>query len=111
MIRKWMCVAILVGTGILTPAASADQSYKVTLGSPAKVKDADLRAGQYKITIDGPKVTFTEVNSGKMFELAAKVESVDKKFDTTEIHTRKGEGGAQISEIRIGGSKTRIVFE
>ena len=58
-----------------------------------------------------PKIALTELKTGKLIELEAKVESVEKKFPTTEIHSKKVDGVSQISEIRIGGSKTRITFE
>jgi len=44
-------------------------------------------------------------------ELDAKVESGDRKFDSTEIRSAQVDGASQIREIRIGGTKTRIAFD
>jgi hypothetical protein len=108
---KITCVAILLAFGFLAATASADENYRVTLSSVSKIGNAEFQAGDYKLAGGGSKVVFTELKTGKSVEMAAKVEVVEKKFGTTEIHSRKVDGASQISEIRIGGSKTRVVFD
>jgi hypothetical protein len=110
MKTKMTCIAILLAFGFLTAAASADESYRFTLNKESKIGNAELHPGDYKLVVGGPKVVLTEIKTGKSVELEAKVENVDKKFDTTEIHSKQVDGVSQISEIRIGGSKTRIAF-
>jgi len=111
MKTKMTCIAILLAFGFLTTAASADESYRFALGTVSKIGNAELRPGDYKLVVGGPKVVITEIKTGNSIELQAKVESVDKKFDTTEIHSKQVDGVSQISEIRFGGSKTRIAFD
>lgn len=111
MIGKLTCIAVLLTIGVLTPAASADESYKVTLNKSANIGTTEFRAGEYRIVVNGPKVVFTDVRSGKEVELGAKIENVEKKFGTTEVHTKQVDGVSHISEIRFGGSKTKMVFD
>lgn len=111
MKMKVTCIAILLLAGFLTTAASAEETYRITVPSTSKIGVAEFPAGEYKITVGSPKIALTELKTGKLIELEAKVESVEKKFPTTEIHSKKVDGVSQISEIRIGGSKTRITFE
>jgi hypothetical protein len=44
-------------------------------------------------------------------ELTAKVGETVEKTEHTAIHSKRVDGVAQIREIRIGGSKTRIAFD
>jgi hypothetical protein len=111
MKTKMTCIAILLAFGFLTATASADQNYGFTLSSASKIGNAELRPGDYKLVVDTQKVMLTELRTGKSIELEAKVENADKKFAATEIRSKQVDGVDQISEIRIGGSKTKIAFE
>jgi hypothetical protein len=110
---KMTCLAALLAFGFLTAMASGDQpkSYRVTLSDVLKVGNAELKPGDYKLVVDAPKVRFTEVRTGKSVELEAKVENVDEKFDGTALHSQHVDGVRQLNEIRIGGSKTKIIFQ
>jgi aspartyl/asparaginyl-tRNA synthetase len=111
MKTKVTCIAILLALGFLAARASADESYRFTLANSAKIGTEALRAGDYKVVVDGPKLILTDMKTGKSVELKGRVENVDKKFAATEIHAKQVEGVSQISEIRIGGSKTKIAFD
>ena len=112
---KIMCVVILAVFGLLVTTAYGDEpkSYGIELSS-AKIGTAELNAGEYTILVhrdgDEPNVRLTEVKTGNAIDVAAKVESVGKKFAMTEVHSRDVNGAKQISEIRIGGTKLRIDF-
>jgi hypothetical protein len=110
MKTKMTCIAILLAFGFLTATAMADQSYRITLSNASKIGNAELKPGDYKLVVDAPKVVLTELRTGQSIELEAKVENMDEKVDNTEIHSNSVDGVSQINEIRIGGSKTRIVF-
>ena len=80
-------------------------TYRITLAQSAVVNGTDLKAGEYRLNLDTSKVT---ISSGKVsVEAPVKVESVEKKFDDTAIRYT----GNSIAEIRIGGTKTKIVFQ
>lgn len=106
-----MFTAILLSLAFLTTGAIADQSCKFTVNNPARIGDQELRPGEYKLVVDASKVVLTEVKTGKSIEINAKIETADTKASSTEVHSRQVDGGSQISEIRMGGSKTKIIFE
>lgn len=108
---KITCVAVLLAFGFLAATASADENHRVTLSTASKIGNADFQAGDYRLAVGGSKVVFTELKTGKSVEMVAKVETAEKKFDSTEIHSRKVDGASQVFEIRLGGSKTRVVFD
>ena len=104
------CLALLVAVGLLAGSAYADQSYRITLPTVSKIGDTEFKPGDYKLVVDGTKVLFTEVNTGKTTELEAKIEDAAAKHDGTAILSTRVDGDNKITEIRIGGSKTRIAF-
>jgi hypothetical protein len=95
----------LVVCALLALGAASAASYSVKLSQPSIVKGTQLKPGDYRLTVDSDKVTF--VNGQQKVETSAKVETADKKFDNTSI---RYDGTGLISEIRIGGTKTKLVF-
>ena len=101
---------LMVATGY----GDEPKSYRVALPS-ARIGTADLYKGEYKMLVhrDGnePTVRLTELKTGNVSDIAAKVESADKKCETTEVHFQEVDGTDRITEIRIGGTKLRVVFQ
>lgn len=97
--------------GLMAAAAMADSAkiYKVNLPE-GKIGTAALTAGEYKLSVDGAAVKLTELKTGKVLDLTARVENLDKKTPSTEIHSAKIDGVTKINEIRPGGTKVRIDF-
>ena len=91
---------------IFALAASA-ATYKVTLTQTSMLKGNELKAGEYRLNLEASKVTIT---SGKQsLEVPVKVENSDQKFDNTAVRYTGGDK-PKITEIRIGGTKTKLVF-
>ena len=44
-------------------------------------------------------------------ETKIKTESVDRKYDSTSVRYTQENGKYNIQEIRLGGTKTKLVFE
>ena len=85
--------------------ASAASSYRVTLFQASEIGGKQLKAGDYKMHIEGEKVTLA---AGKeMIETTGKVETSSEKYSTTTV--RYG-GDSRVQEIRIGGTNTKVVF-
>ena len=103
---KLLIVVLAVGLSV----ASA-KTYDVQFTSAVKVGSMDLRPGKYTIAVmDESKVRFTDAN-GKVLEASANVSTGDKKFQSTTVDSKEVNGVTQISEIDLGGSKTKIVFQ
>ncbi len=95
---------------VLALALASAKTYTVTLLQPATVAGTELQPGDYKVSVmDDGKVV---LKSGKhSIESAAKVEQADKKFDSTTVRLQTSDSGKpKIEEIRLGGTKTRLVF-
>ena len=89
--------------------ASAATSYNVTFYEPVSVNGAKLKAGSYKVEVNG---TTAVIKQGKtVAESPVKVETESEKFSTNSVRLNGAEGARVLSEIRIGGTRTRLVFE
>jgi hypothetical protein len=104
MLKKFVLAFAILGLAV----ASAE-SYRVTLSQPSTVKGKKLKAGEYKLNFDNSKLTI--VQGKESVEVPVKVKNVDTKFDNTAVrYTGTGES-VSITEIRLGGTKTKLVFE
>ena len=97
---------ILLFTTAMLFASSA--SYSVTLFQPSTVAGTELKAGEYKLTIDGDKATITK--GKEKVEAAVKMETAESKFASTSIRYADQGGKMKIQEIRLGGTTTKVVF-
>jgi hypothetical protein len=98
------CVLFLTAAMLFASAAS----YSVTLFQPSMVSGTELKAGEYKLTIDGDKATITK--GKEKVEAAVKMETSENKFSATSIRYSDQGGKMKIQEIRLGGTTTKVVF-
>jgi hypothetical protein len=84
--------------------ASAASSYKVTIPSDIWAGDTQLKAGDYKVTVEGSMATFTQ---GKQtIQVPATVEKTATKASDTLLES----SGTKLNAIDIGGTTTKIVI-
>ena|SRR5947209_3598099 len=84
--------------------ASAESSHGVDLKQSVMIGSTQLRAGQYKVEMQGNKAVF---KSGKnVVEVPATVGKADQKYWTTGIVT----DGSKLIEIDLGGTTEKILF-
>jgi hypothetical protein len=105
--RKFLVVAALAVSSLTIVSA---KTYEIILSGPTKAGNVELKAGQYKLKVDGANATFTDVNSSKSFTTPVKVQTTEKKFDDTKVQTTKDGSVEKIEEIDLGGSKTKLGF-
>ena len=89
--------------------ASAAPVYKVTLTEPAVIAGSVVKAGDYRIVVNGEKATLT---SGKTsLEVPVKVETATRKFQFTSVECRTEAGKNMLDDIHVGGTTTTLVFK
>jgi len=105
MLRKFvLAFAILALAVAFAGTVPSVHSYRITLGRAAVVNGTELQPGEYRLTVDTSKITLV---MGKLsVEAPAKVEAAETKFDSTAIRYT----GKALAEIRLGGTKTKIVL-
>ncbi len=87
--------------------AGAAESYRVTLLEPSVIAGKTLKPGDYKVTVENNKAT---IKGKETVEADVKVETADKKFSTTAVRYMQADGKNKVQEIRVGNSKTKLVF-
>jgi len=104
MLRKVLPFFLVAGLAV----ASA-RSYTVSLFQPSLIGTTELKPGEYKLEVNDQKAVITK---GKVrTESTVKVEEGDTKFDTTTVrYVNSTDGKVRIQEIRLGGTKTKLVF-
>jgi len=105
--KKLLAVGVLALSSIAVLSA---KTYELTLTSLTKAGSVELKAGQYKLKVDGANAIFTDMNSEKSFTTPVKVVVTDKKFDETKVQSTKDGETDRIEEIDLGGSKTKLGF-
>ena len=110
MISKFLAafaiLALVVASAGTVPAPGS--SYKVVISQPSVVKGSDLKPAEYRVTLGADKATFV---AGKTsVEAPVKIDTGTEKFRSTAVRYTTENGKAVISEIRIGGTATRLLF-
>jgi hypothetical protein len=99
---------LMILTVLSVSAVASAKSFTVTLFQQSIVGSAELQPGEYKVSLEGSKVT---ISNGKTHaEADVRVETSDKKFNSTSVRYLNGDGNYHVREIRLGGTKTKIVF-
>ena len=86
-------------------ASAASSSYKVTIPADTWAGDTQLKAGNYKVTVEGNQAVFT---MGKQsVQVAASLETSASKFPDTMLES----SGTKLAAIDLGGTTSKIVFK
>ena len=89
-------------------AVASAKSYTVTLLEPAALGKVELAPGQYKVEVNGGTAVISKGKSHT--EAQVNVENVERKFDQTTVRLDTSSSKPKIQEIRLGGTKTKLVF-
>ena len=104
MFKKALPLFLVAGLAL----ASA-RSYTLNLLQPSMVGNTELKPGEYKVEVNDSKAT---IKKGKVEATSdVKVEEGTTKFDTTSVrYVNSADGKVKIQEIRLGGTKTKLIF-
>ncbi|MBI3207831.1 MAG: hypothetical protein HYZ37_02895 [Candidatus Solibacter usitatus] len=92
---------------LATSLGAAD--LKVNLETNAVVAGKDLKAGNYKLELDGDKALLK--NGKASAEADVRVEEARAKYAKTTTCCLSTDGKLHLKEIRVGGTNTRILFK
>jgi hypothetical protein len=103
-----MLKRFVLAFGVFALAVASAATYKVTLAQLSVVNGNELKAGEYRLDVQNDKVTI--VRGKQSVEVPVKIENGEQKYDTTAIRYSSEGGKSTVSEIRLGGTKTKLVF-
>lgn len=87
---------------------SKAKSYGFNLGSAMKAGNVVLKAGEYKVRLDGANAIFTREASNENFTIPAKIETGTQKFSKTAIVQSTAGGEAHIVSIDLKGTRDTL---
>jgi hypothetical protein len=98
---KKLAIAVMTLGLAVAQAASA---VTVNLVSPMTASGTELKAGEYKIQVEGNTVVFK--SDRKSFTVPATTQKGGGKFSVTSMESE----GSTLKSIHIGGTDTTITF-
>ncbi|MCL4402110.1 MAG: hypothetical protein M1436_05535 [Acidobacteria bacterium] len=102
-----MTKKLLLAFATLALTVASAKTYSLTLYQAVTLSGHELQAGQYKVELNGEKVV---LRSGReSTEAAVKVETGANKFSSTSVRFDSADGKNRIQEIRLGGTKMKLV--
>jgi hypothetical protein len=96
-------LTLCFGTLILG-VASAASSYTITLAKAATAGSTELKAGTYKVEVQGNQAVFTQGKTSTTIPVS--VEKASSPFRYTSVDTRD----SKLLEIDLHGTTTKLVF-
>jgi hypothetical protein len=120
MTRQLLLITCALTLSVMGIAGT--KSYDVTFEKPTKAGATELRAGTYGVKLVDGQAVFTretsgsevapmdETGYGKSISVPVTVKHAGKKFTDTSVATSNNEGTANIQEIDLGGTDTKLLF-
>ena len=97
---------LLSVVALAATAFAASNTFKMTLSQDSIVEGKTLKAGDYKVSLENGNAV---IKQGKQtIEVPAREETDANKFPTTSLIY---EDQGKLSEVRFGGTHTKILFE
>ena len=110
MFTKLVLIFAIVALVAVAGTVPAVGHYRITLPQAANVQGMLLKAGDYRLILADSKVTVLNDAGKNLVDAPVKVQTQEKKFGETIVLLDNTTGKPVISEIRLGGTKTRLIF-
>ena len=92
---------------VFAAAALGATAHRITLDKPAIVNGTELKAGEYKLEINGAKVTIS--NKKTSVDTSARIETAAEKYRSTTVCCLGDNGKYNLQEIRLGGTNQKLI--
>ena len=89
-------------------AAFGATAHRITLDKPAVVNGTELKAGDYRLELDGDKVTIS--NKKTTVGASVRVETAGDKVHSTTMCCLGDGCKYNLQEIRLGGTNQKLVI-
>jgi hypothetical protein len=110
MIKKIVLILAVLALVASAGTVPVHGHYKITLDRPSVVKGTVLKPGDYRISLADAKLTITTDTGKSVMEVPVKLETAEKKYGDTVVGYATENGKEAVTEIRLGGTTTKVVF-
>jgi hypothetical protein len=100
------CTALLAAIALAVPAFAKPFTKTISIAQTAKVGKSELKAGEYRLEIEGTKAT---VQKGKQVVAESEGRWEDRSSNSDYNSVVIGENG-RVLEVRFAGQKRVFVF-
>ena len=107
MKSRILFVAGLLSISVL---AFASKTYEISLANTTKAGNVELKAGAYRVKVNGSTAVFTSMSSDQEYTVEVKTESAARKFEETRLEANHDGSLDTLKDIQLGGSTTQIDF-
>jgi hypothetical protein len=108
LIFAFTILAVVVALAGTVPGQIA--AGHVILTVPAVVSGTALQPGVYRVIVTPNRVTFVPEAGRQGLDVPAKVETGERKFDQNRVQYEGQGAQTTISEICLGGTRIRLIF-
>lgn len=108
MIKRIVMLALVCV--LLMGAKTSGKSYLFNVKDPAYVGTVQLKAGGYRLKVDGAQVVLTD-KDGRVIDAPAQLETCEQKFEQTAVLSRESGESRRITSIQLGGTSYTVVFD
>jgi len=98
----------ILSLALLALSAAVAKDFTISLYQPAMVAGKSLAAGQYKLALHGETAIISDWKN--KVEVPVKVVESDSKYSSTTVKFDTANGHNVVQEIKLAGTKTRLVF-
>jgi hypothetical protein len=89
--------------------ASAATRYNVSFRSAAVIAGTEVKPGDYSVELSGSKAMIR--GTKQTVEASVQVQQGEQKYSDTTVRYNVVDGKYKVSEIHLGGTKTKLVFD
>ena len=104
--KKWILLFV-VTAGM---SFAGVKTYTINLADNALIGATRLKAGDYQLRVEGSHAIFLRYGE-KVAQANVKVDNAAKKYATTEIDSKTVDGGSQLEEIKLAGTRMALEFQ
>ncbi len=105
--KSFMMIAALAVASLSVASA---KSYEIVLNTSATAGKTELRAGHYRVKVNGAFAEFLNLDNNHTTMVPVKVETASSKFDTTAVDSKNENGMAQIESIELQDTNSVLEF-
>ena len=103
MFRRFLMLAALGAPLVLA------SSFSISIGDKVQVGSAQLKPGDYSVSVKGSTAVFTDEN-GHRTEAAVTMGTADHKFKQTSVVCSKTGDASRLEYIGLKGGNQELVF-
>jgi opacity protein-like surface antigen len=103
-------ILMVAALAVASLSFASAKSYQIVLDSNAQAGKTELRAGHYRVKVNGAFAEFLNIDTNHTVMVPVKVETAPGKFDLTAVDTKTENGVSLIESIELQNTNEKLEF-